>query len=275
MPPDTRPRIANARMYAVTPGVEALWQQLLERVAQTAGVALRYLPYPAPQPLEALWCREDLGCVFMCGYPIASGLAPVQALAAPIPTLDWAAGRAVYRTDLIVRSDSPFQRLEDTFGGRAGWTVAHSHSGFNAFRHHLMRWRSARRPRLYTRVAGGLVTARRVLDAVCAGEIDVGPLDAYWHALLAHHAPELVAGIRVLERTATVPLPALVASAGMPAGQVATLRAALVDAASQPWFAPLGEGLLISGFAAVDASDYAITRAWEQEALAAGYPEPG
>ena len=32
--------------------------------------------------------------------------------------------------------------LEDTFGGRAGWTVEHSHSGFNAFRHHLLAYRT-------------------------------------------------------------------------------------------------------------------------------------
>ncbi len=47
--------IANARMYAVTPAVEAAWRALLEQVASDAGVALDYLPYPAPQPLEELW----------------------------------------------------------------------------------------------------------------------------------------------------------------------------------------------------------------------------
>ena len=46
------PLIMNARMYAVTPEVERGWQQLLGHVAQDAGVALRYVAYPAPQPLE-------------------------------------------------------------------------------------------------------------------------------------------------------------------------------------------------------------------------------
>src|SRR5262245_17111305 len=129
--------VANARMYAVTPDVEGAWISLLEHVAHDAGVRLRYMPYPAPQPLEHLWSRPDLGAVFMCGYPIALRLAPVTPLAAPIPRASWADGRAVYRSDLIVREDAPYARLEDTFGARAGWTVAHSHSGFNAFRHHL------------------------------------------------------------------------------------------------------------------------------------------
>ena len=41
-------------MYAVTPGVEAAWQALLAHVADDAGVALPYTPWPAPNPLEKL-----------------------------------------------------------------------------------------------------------------------------------------------------------------------------------------------------------------------------
>ncbi len=104
-----RPWISNARMYAVTPDVEAAWQQLIEHVAQDAGVPLTYEAYAAPQPLEVLWRRSDLGCVFMCGYPIATKLADVQPIASPIPDATWAAGRALYRSDLIVRADSAFQ----------------------------------------------------------------------------------------------------------------------------------------------------------------------
>ena len=197
--------IANARMYSVTPEVESAWRGLLARVAAEADVALEYLPYPAPQPLEHLWTRPDLGAVLMCGYPIALGLALVQPIAAPIPRAPWAAGRAVYRTDLIVREDAPYERLEDTFGGRAGWTVAHSHSGFNAFRHHLLAYRTPQRQRLYREMVGNLVTARNVLDAVRERRIDVGPLDAYWHMLIARHAPKLCAGCACCHRPRSLP----------------------------------------------------------------------
>src|SRR5579872_4786517 len=141
--------IMNARMYAVTPDVERAWESLLENIARQAHVALRYVRYPAPAPLEQLWSRTDLGAVLMCGYPIALKLAPVVPLAAPIPRAAWAAGQPVYRSDLIVRQDSPYTRLEDTFGGRAGWTVTHSQSGFNAFRHMLLGYRTPERPALY------------------------------------------------------------------------------------------------------------------------------
>ena len=163
-------------MYAVTPEVEERWRELLGLVAGDAGVELGYVPYPAPQPLEELWKRDDLGAVLMCGFPIALELAPVVPLAAPIPRAPWAQGRAVYRTDLIVREDAPYRTLEDTFGGRAGWTVAHSHSGFNAFRHHLLAYRTSLRPALYGEMAGNLITARRVLDDVRAGRPWFAPL---------------------------------------------------------------------------------------------------
>ncbi len=264
----------NARMYAVTPEIEAAWRSLLGEITRAADVPLVYVPYPAPEPLERLWSREDLGAVFMCGYPIALRLAPVTPIAAPRPRAGWAQGRAVYRTDLIVRRDAPYRRLEDTFGARAGFTVAHSHSGFNAWRHHLLGFRTAGRPALYGEMVGDLVTARRVLDGVIAGRIDVGPLDAYWHMLFARSAPEIAAQVRILDATLPAPMPALVAAAGAPAGMVARLRAAFLDASTHAGFARWGEVLQIDGFAPVELATYDGLLEWDRAATAAGYPRP-
>jgi ABC-type phosphate/phosphonate transport system substrate-binding protein len=266
--------IANARMYSVTPQVESAWQKLLAHVSQDAQVPVTYVPYPAPQPLEHLWSRQDMGAVFMCGYPMMLGMAQVLPLAAPIPRAPWAAGHAVYRTDLIVRAEAPYTRIDDTFGGRAGWTVTHSQSGFNAFRHHLLRFRTPERPQLYAQMNGNLVTARKVLDSVRDGSIDVGPLDAYWHMLIARHAPELTAGVRVLESTPVAPMPAFVAAVGTPPDSVSRLQAAFTAARTRPWFAPLADALLIEGFAEVSPSTYAILLDWDRAAKAAGYDTP-
>jgi ABC-type phosphate/phosphonate transport system substrate-binding protein len=121
---------------------------------------------------------------------------------------------------------------------------------------------------------GGLVTARNVLDSVREGRIDVGPLDAYWHLLIARHQPQLVDGVRVLESTDVAPAPAFVTASHTPATTVDALRAAFAAASQRPWFGALAEELLLDGFEAVDASSYALTRAWEREALEAGYPYP-
>jgi ABC-type phosphate/phosphonate transport system substrate-binding protein len=261
-------------MYAVTPEVETAWRTLLEHIAREAGVALTYLPYPAPQPLETLWSRPDLGSVLMCGYPIAMKLAPVTPIAAPIPSAAWAEGRAVYRTDLIVPEKAPYRTLEDTFGGRAGWTVTHSQSGFNAFRHELLGHRSRERPRLYGQMLGDLITARAVLDGVREGRIDVGPLDAYWHLLIARHAPQLTAGTRVLASTPLTAMPPFVAAAGAPADMISRLRRAFLAARGQRWFPPLADLLLLDGFAEVSEASYAPLLEWERAAKAAGFDLP-
>lgn len=266
--------IANARMYAVTPEAEVAWQEIIGRVSAEVGANFEYLAYPAPQPLEPLWRRPDLGCVFMCGYPIALQLADVIPIAAPIPDAPWAAGRAVYRSDLIVRHDAPFETLEDTFSGRVGWTVDHSHSGFNALRHHLLPYRSPERPQVYAQATGNLVTARRILDEVLAGSIDIGPLDGYWNMLIRRWKPELTAGIRTLASTEVAPMPAFVASAGADPGLVAALRAAFAAAKDQSWFPALAEPLLITGFQPMELADYALTLEWDLTAKNAGYPVP-
>ena len=182
----------------------------------------------------------------------------------------------MYRTDLIVRQDAPYQRLEDTFGGRAGYTVAHSHSGFNAFRHHLLGYRSAERPVLYREMLGNLITARNILDSVRDGRIDVGPLDAYWHALMARHAPAArIAGVRVLASTAHR------ADARPGRGRERAAKPPWSGCVprcwvrpSRPWFARFADVLELEGFAAVSQDTYSVLLDWEREARAAGYDQP-
>jgi ABC-type phosphate/phosphonate transport system substrate-binding protein len=264
--------ITNARMYSVTPEVEENWKALLGRVLAMAGVDFGYEPYPAPQPLEVLWERKDLGCVFMCGYPIALQLFGAVPIAAPIPSAPWAKGKPLYRSDLIVRKDSPFARIEDTFGHRIGWTVEHSHSGFNAPRHHLLAYRTPERPALYGEVHGHLITLHGILDAVLTGEIDVGPLDAYWHDLIRAYRPDLTDDIRVIGSTDLAPIPSFVAAPGLPAETVVRLKAAFAAAHQQPWFAPLGEALHLAGFAPVELADFEQNLVWDRDALDQGYP---
>jgi ABC-type phosphate/phosphonate transport system substrate-binding protein len=266
--------ISNARMYAVSPEAEVAWQRLIAHVADDAGISLTYETYAAPQPLEYLWRRQDVGCVQMCGYPIAMKIADIEPLAAPVPAAPWAAGRAVYRSDLIVRADSDFDDFTDTFQGTVGWTVAHSHSGFNALRHHLLKHRTSGQSKVFRHAIGDLVTARRIIDAVLEGTIDIGPLDGYWHMLIRKYDPDLTAGIRVLESTDTAPMPAFVASPAMNADEVMRLREAFAAACARPWFGAFRDALLIDGFVPASHETYLPTLAWDREAQDAGYPVP-
>lgn len=260
-------------MYAPNPAVEAAWAELFALVARRSGVPLAVIAHPAPAPLEALWRRDDLGLAFICGYPFALGGFPVAPVAAPVPASPLAGSRPLYASDLIVRADSRFRTLEATFGGRVGWTVEHSQSGFNALRHHLLRHRRVGQT-LYSESLGDLQTPRRVIEAVLAGRIDLGPLDSYVHDLLRRHEPETAAKLRVVATTRPTPMPLLVASRGVSAAIVAALRQALLGFGdSEPDRALLTE-LCLAGFAAVSCEDYAPLLRLAQEAEAAGYPRP-
>jgi ABC-type phosphate/phosphonate transport system substrate-binding protein len=255
-------------MYAVTPEVKAAWQDLLWWVAQASGVPLTYLDHAAPAPLEALWARGDLGAAFMCGFPFASAAPQPVALVAPIPSSPRYGGRPQYCTDFIVRVDRPFTQLADTFGGRIGWTVSHSQSGYHAVRHHLLGKQAAR----YSEWVGPLVTPRRVIDAVLEGRIDVGPLDSYVHDLLKRHEPETAAKRRVVDSTAMTPIPLLVASPTTAEDVVAKLRCALLSFHSEFGTAATRDTLLLSRFATIDPFGYQELLAQANDARSTGTP---
>jgi ABC-type phosphate/phosphonate transport system substrate-binding protein len=266
--------VANARMYAVTPAAGALWGRLFEQIARRAGIALAYVDHPAPAPLEELWLREDLGLAFMCGYPFARACARPQAVAAPVPLNPRCGGRSVYWTDFVVSADSPFRRLSDTFGGRIGWTVEHSQSGFNAVRHHLLRYQGTRESPLYAQWVGPLMTPRRVVESVLSGNIDVGPLDSYVHDLLARFEPGIAARLRTVASSEPTPMPLLVASPTVDAQIVGQLREALLACRDDPESAPILAELCLTGFEAPEPEAYQLLLDQAARAEAAGYVTP-
>jgi len=174
----------NARMYAVTPAVEAGWQALLGHIANAAGLSLRYLPYPAPQPLENLWSRPDVGCVFMCGFSDRLRLAALTPIAAPIPRPS-GRGRSLLSLRPDRARDAPYRTLEDTFGARADgrWNIPTPASMPSATISRVPDARTAAAVRRGIRQSGD--GAQPCSTGVRQGRIDVGPLDAYWHLLIA------------------------------------------------------------------------------------------
>lgn len=267
--------IANARMYAVAPPIRDAWAALFDWVSTRSGVPLKVIDHAYPAPLDALWSRGDLGAAFICGFPYMLGARRAKPIAAPIPSGARYGGKPVYVSDLVVRADSPFQSLEDTFGGRLGYTVEHSHSGFNALRHHLLPYRSADRPTLYRQSIGPLHTPRLVLQAVLDGTIDIGPLDGYALDLMRQADPTLQDRIRVVATTMPAPIPFLIASETVPGDIVSRLGEAFFGLSEAPETAELRGMLQLDGFSPVMISDYQDILDRDHAALAAGYPMPG
>jgi ABC-type phosphate/phosphonate transport system substrate-binding protein len=172
-------------------------------------------------------------------------------------------GRPVYFTDIVVRSDSKDSKLEDTFGAVVGYTLEDSMSGYVALRKHLLRFRSRTKPQLYRAAVGGLVNARRVIEALDERRIDVGPLDSYYHDLIRHHEPGFAAKVRVIATTAPAPIPPLVSTSGE---KVTELRQALLAAGEAPELAADRAVLLLDRFAVPEEADYRVFDTYLSEA---------
>ena len=263
--------IACGRMYAINATAAAAWRELLEWVVARAGVPCEVIDYPAPLPLPALWSRPDLACAFMCGYPLARANPPPVILAAPIPSPERYHAEPTYWSDLIVRADASFTRIEETFGTRFAFTTEESQSGYQAPRRFLAEHTKARGGPLFAAAIGPLFTPRGVIEAVIGGDADIGPLDSYVHDLLRHHEPVLASRLRVVATTAPTPIPPLVAAAGSDDAAVEALRASLLAVATADALKTARAALLLRGFAPAIAVDYDVLTEKAQAADRLGY----
>ena len=255
--------IVNARMYSATPQAKAAWKRVLAWALKKAALDWELLDYDAPAPLSDLWSRDDLGAAMMCGLPYSQRRARLTLVAAPVPSPPRYGGRPVYFTDIAVRSDSNYTKLEDTFGAVVGYTLADSMSGYVALRRHVLPFRSKSKPQLYRSAVGGLVNARRVIEALVDRRIDVGPLDSYYHDLIRYHEPDFAAKVRVIATTAPAPIPPLVSTAKE---TLSGLREALLAAGRAPELASERDVLLLKAFAVPDEADYRVFDTYLSEA---------
>lgn len=267
--------VANARMYSVNQQTASAWKDLFAWLSGESGVKFDVIDHAVPLALSDLWSRDDLACAFMCGFPFALATRPPRPVAAPVPAQAVIPGQPAYATRLLVRADSRFASLEDTFGGRLGYTIADSHSGYNALRHHLLPYYRARGAKLYRESIGPLVTPRRVIAALLCGEIDVGPLDSYALDLMLRHQGDLAPRIRIVATTDPAPIPPLVAASGCPDDIVAALQATLATFANAADCADLKDRLCLDAFAPVTTEGYRLMTRWDAEARAAEYDQPG
>ncbi|HEV7612207.1 MAG TPA: PhnD/SsuA/transferrin family substrate-binding protein [Steroidobacteraceae bacterium] len=262
--------IANARMYSVSPQAAELWRRLLAAVIVHAGLDIELLEHAEPAPINELWQRSDKAAVFMCGLPFSLSHPRPELIAAPVPSPPDFHGMPQYWSEMVVRNDSAFHAVEDTFGARIALTVPDSQSGCLAALYYLMT--SANQFPVYREVITPQVTPQGAMSAVIAGAADVAPIDSYAFCLLRKYRPDLTSQLRTIGRTERTPIPALVASrTGLGGLQDAFLEAHRIESV-----APLMAALLLQRFVRPDPESYdalrlnfeAASRFWSEHPLA-------
>jgi len=252
--------IANARMYSVSTQAGALWDRLLRAVIEKSGTLVEVIEHPYPKPMEALWGRTDKGAVFMCGLPFSRAEPQPVLVAAPVPSPPEFEGQARYWSDFVVRVDSAFRTVEDTFGARIALTAPESQSGcVAALTYFMPNERGASTDAAtppYREIVGPTITPLGALTAVAQDAADVAPIDSYALKLMEKFRPELTAEVRIVGRTPPTPIPPLVASNTA----IEPLRAALLEAHTHAASKSLMDELLLERFSLPDPASYAALR---------------
>ena len=157
---------------------------------------------------------------------------------------------------IAVRADTRFDRIEDTFGKIAGYTLKDSQSGYYAFRHYLLEHFG--RDDQYANIIGGLMNPRGIVQALAEGRIDIGPLDSYAFDLIRATDPDFVARVKIIATTDPTPMPAIVCAPTVDAGTLARLREAFLAVAAEAALKACRDTLLIGGFIVPDPAQYSI-----------------
>ena len=236
-------------MYSVSSAAAEAWRALLAQLARRARLPIQVIDHAAPAPLSELWARSDMAAVFMCGLPFSRAVPQPQLIAAPVPSAVDFRGQPIYWSEFVVRADSAYRALSDTFGGRIAFTSTESQSGFAAPLQHL-RYAGDGSP-LFQAVIAPQITPGGALAAVVESRADVAAVDAYSLQLLRRFAPELAARVRVVARTDPRPIPPLVASQPFE-----TLTAAFLAAHQDVALHPILADLRVSRFVQVDPGEY-------------------
>jgi ABC-type phosphate/phosphonate transport system substrate-binding protein len=197
-------------MYSLAPATGQAWQRLLGAISDAAGVPLSYVEHPPPAPIGELWSRQDLGAVFMCGLPYSRSVPRPAIVAAPVPSGLPFGGKPQYWSELVVRADSPFDLIEDTFGHRIALTAMESQSGCLAALYYLMA--AGGSASLYREVIEPRLTPLGAMTAVIEGLADVAPIDSYAFSLARQFMPELTSQLRTVARTPPTVIPPIVSS---------------------------------------------------------------
>ena len=264
--------VASLMMYdnpeAAQRANDALWISLRDR--------MRAKGFEAPDALdrtgshESYWLRPDLGLAQTCGYPYVSELKGKVRLVAT-PVFNYPGGKGARRASyIVVREEDRARSIAEVTGYRAAINDWLSNSGMNLLRIAVAPY--AKDGRFFSEV---LVTGGHLgsIAAIREDRADVAAIDSITWGIHARHAPEKIAGVRIIGETPMGPgLPYIVRSSASDT-EVAALRESLAEVIADPENAEALHTLGLIGIEVFSDAEYAELEAFATEAARLGYPK--
>lgn len=253
-------RVAALPMYdfeEVRAATDAWWCGLARhfRAAGVRDVPDRLSRSPALSDLLG-----DPGLLFGqgCGYPLTHAYAGRwQVIATPCYAAEGCDGPS-YSSRILVRDDAPMAGVPDLVGTVAAVNAADSHSGHIALRAAVAEAITGVRPAFRDVVLTG--GHRQSLQAVLTGKADVCAVDCVSYALLEHHAPGEVAGLRTVAMSPAAPALPYIAGSAIGLDVLDRIRDGLFAAVLDPELAACRGTLLIDDVRVLAADAYTRIR---------------
>jgi ABC-type phosphate/phosphonate transport system substrate-binding protein len=247
---------------------DALWAALRDR--------LRARGLDVPDALDrsgshdSYWLRPDLVFGQTCGYPYVSELKGRVRLVAT-PVFRYPGGKGARRASyIVVREDDPAHTIADLAGKRVAINDWLSNSGMNLLR--IAVAPHAKDGRFFSDVivTGGHMAS---ISAIRDGRADTAAIDSITWGLQARHAPESVAGIRIIGETPMGPGLPYIARLSTSDAEIAALRESFAEVIADPANAAALDALGLIGIEVFSDADYAELEAFAAEARRLGYPK--
>ncbi|MCG8419922.1 MAG: PhnD/SsuA/transferrin family substrate-binding protein [Proteobacteria bacterium] len=211
---------------------------------------------------------------FVCGLPYVllrdQPKPAVELLAAPIMQARRYQGMPKYYSDLIVKKDSPYQKLEDLAGARFVYNEEISNSGYNLPRHHLFE------RGLKNRFFGALLRSgshEESIRMVASGQAEFSFVDSLvldYDRAMGNGSAHLV---RVLLSIGPAGIPPVVGSTRAPADLRESFKKELLHMHRDPEGRRILNKALVDRFESVTDDNYNDIRTAYHTPLRAGYTE--
>ena len=178
---------------------------------------------------EAMVKQQEIQVVFTCGLPYTfkADIVPPQlrVMAAPVMAAARYQDQAVYFSDVIVRSESPYDSFADLSGKSFAFNETRSFSGYVAVCRHLLQMGQTESFFGEWLKSGAHAMS---MDWVEQARVEAAAIDSVVLEMELDQHPERSGRFRVVERIGPYPMPPVAAVSGLPEPIYQKLKTALL-----------------------------------------------
>ncbi|MBW1246842.1 phosphate/phosphite/phosphonate ABC transporter substrate-binding protein [Pseudomonas tolaasii] len=217
--------------------------------------------------LHGLWLAPELLVTQTCGYPLMTQLrGQVRVIGRPRYELAHSSG-GEHCSLLLTRDDNPRTALPEFYNSRGVINGHDSNSGMNLLRERLA---PLQRDGRFFASVGISGAHRESLRWLREGLADLAAIDSVTFDYLARFAPQEVAGLRVVTRSAPSPTLPYIGPLHLTDEQAASIRGAMNQALQD--LPQVAQTLGVREVLPANEDDYHVLLGYQRQAADAGYP---